>query len=47
MAEPSDGTRRQMDLSDHVRLTVNLLPTRLVWPDKLPWLLSGDSLNSR
>ena len=30
-----------------VSLTVNLLPTRLVWSDKLPWLLSGDSLKSR
>ena len=31
-----------MDFSEiphQVSLTVNLLPTRLVWLDKLPWLL--------
>ena len=52
LAEPSDGSL-QLLLTDgflwntaQVSLTVNLLPTRLVWSDKLPWLLSGNSLKS-
>ena len=41
---PTDGL---LCNTAQVSLTVNLLPTRLVWSDKLPWLLSGDSLKSR
>ena len=50
MAEPSDGSLvadRLLCDTAQVSLTANLLQTRLGWSDKLPWLLSGDSLKSR
>ena len=32
---------------DQVSMTVSLVPTRLVWSDTFPWLLSGDSLKGQ